>query len=92
MAGKYIPLECYFKSVPQQDQDFTLSFDKVEQILGGKLPASAYQYQAWWANEQNGPHNHARCWLNAGWRMDGVDFQRNLVRFVRSNIKPVKKS
>ena len=46
--SKYEPLRQF---LDQSDQTrVTLTFAKVEQILGVKLPPSAYNHQAWWAN------------------------------------------
>ncbi|MFP7296989.1 hypothetical protein [Neobacillus niacini] len=46
--------------------------NEIEEILTFKLPASAYKYSAWWANETEGTHTHARSWLMAGWKTTEV--------------------
>jgi hypothetical protein len=50
MSGKYAPLEHYLRDLPVTRKEATLSFEQIERILNDKLPPSAYQYQAWWAN------------------------------------------
>lgn len=83
MAGKYTPLEHYLRDLPMAQKDVTLPFDQIERILGKKLPKSAYQYQAWWANEKK-PHQPEKlAILNAGWRVDAVNFTSKWVRLTR---------
>jgi len=65
--GKYSPLENYLKQC--QGKTLTLTYKEIEQILGDKLPMSAYKHQAWWAN---GGHYYAESWLGAGWKVDEV--------------------
>ena len=72
MAGKYAPLEQYLRNLPAHQREGTLSFEQIERIINAKLPPSAYQYQAWWANEKEGNHVNARAWANAGWIPKGM--------------------
>jgi len=67
----------------------TLKFDEIERIIGGKLPDSARKHRAWWGNDRS--HSHAvKGWLNAGWKVKRVDFERGLVEFERSTRVEVK--
>lgn len=83
MAGKYTPLEDYLRDLPEGQHEITLRFEQIERILNNRLPSSAYEYRAWWASEKEGNHVNARAWANAGWKVDGVDFDRKQVRLVR---------
>jgi hypothetical protein len=83
MAGKYNPLKNYLRDLPANQKELTLSFEQIEQIINSKLPPSAYRYQAWWANEKEGNHVNARAWINAGWKIEHVDFNRKQARLVR---------
>ncbi len=83
MAGKYTPLENYLRDLPASQKEITLSFEQIERIINAKLPQSAYEYQAWWANEKEGNHVNARAWANAGWKVESVDFKRKQARLVR---------
>jgi len=83
MSGKYTPLEHYLRDLPEAQKETTLSFEQIERILNDKLPPSAYQYQAWWANEKEGSHVEAYAWLNATWQVDTVNFKDKWVQFVR---------
>ena len=83
MAGKYTPLEQHLKAFPAEQRDVTMSFEQIERIINDKLPASAYKYQAWWANEKDGHHVHAHSWMNAGWKVDTLNLQEKWVRLIR---------
>lgn len=83
MAGKYTPLENYLRDLPANQKDVTLAFEQIERIINAKLPQSAYEYWAWWANEKEGNHVNARAWANAGWKVESVDFNRKQARLVR---------
>ena len=84
MAGKYTPLEKYLLNLPKNQGEATLSFERIEQILGERLPQSAYKHRSWWSNEKDGQHVQAHSWLGAGWKVEVADLSRQLVRFVRS--------
>ena len=79
MRSKYAPLTEYLNQITEPLID--LSFHEIEKILSFSLPASAFQYQAWWANEQNGTHSHARSWLNASFKTANVDLNTKTVTF-----------
>jgi len=83
MTGKYTPLEQYLTALPSGQRDVTLSFEQIERILNDRLPPSAYKYQAWWANQKKGTHVEAQAWLDAGWKVDTVNFNGKWVRFIR---------
>jgi len=56
-----------------------LTFNDIEGIIGADLPASAHRHRAWWANDKT--HVHARAWMEAGWEVESVDFERKTVVF-----------
>ena len=78
--SKYDPLYGHLLDGP--NNVVALSFTEIERILGFALPASARRYQAWWANEREGTHSHARSWLDASYKTQGVDLNAQTVRFV----------
>lgn len=63
----------------------SLTFSEIEEIIGDKLPSSAFKHHAWWANESDGTHTWAHLWQAAGWLRDSVDFERRIVTFRRAN-------
>jgi len=83
MVGKYTPLEHYLHKLPTQQKDVTLTFEQIERTLNDKLPPSAHNHRAWWGNEIDGQHVHAHAWMDAGWKVDTVNFKENWVRFIR---------
>jgi len=58
-----------------------MSFSKIEEIIGGRLPRSA-RYSAWWSNN---PSNNVmtKVWLGAGFRSEQVDIPERKVVFRR---------
>ena len=78
--GKYEPLAKYLESHP--DESWNAQFVDVERVLGFSLPRSAYDYAAWWAN-QDGSHSQTKGWRDAGWETRDVDLRRKTVRFER---------
>jgi hypothetical protein len=88
MAGKYSPLENYLRSLPTSQREVTMSFYQIERILNDKLPASAHQHQAWWVNQKKkGTHVESQAWMDAGWKVDTVNFDQKWVRFLRISEK-----
>ncbi|MGH6950424.1 MAG: DUF7662 domain-containing protein, partial [Vitreimonas sp.] len=59
-----------------------MTFAEVAMAVGTSLPASAYRYPAWWANDP-AHHAQARAWTEAGYRSENVDLKEQSVEFVR---------
>jgi len=68
----------------QRGVHLQVTFEQLATTVPGGLPPSAYRHRAWWANEANGRHVHARAWLNAGWVVSGIDLAGQVVTFQRS--------
>jgi hypothetical protein len=82
--AKYTPLMEYLHNFDKNQNEVTLSFTQIESVIADKLPQSAFNHEAWWANEVDGSHVEAHAWMGAGWKVDHVDFTRKIVRFIRS--------
>lgn len=80
---RYAPLGRHLRALPASQSGITLSFDDIEAILGATLPPSAFNHRQWWANQSTG--SRAPHWDAAGFKVDSVDADRRLVRFVRNN-------
>ena len=78
--GKYEPLAKYLES--HSGESWNAQFADVERVLGFSLPPSAYEYPAWWAN-QDGAHSQTKGWRDVGWETRDVDLRRKTVRFER---------
>jgi len=80
MNGKYAPLQQILtKSARKGELELQLRMLDIDQAVGG-LPPSARRYREWWSN---GGQPHSVAWLDAGWRVQGVDFGSEVVRFGR---------
>jgi hypothetical protein len=58
-----------------------LSFDRIEAILGFRLPRSARDYQAWWANQVGPGHVQSSAWLDNGWHTELLSLKGRHVTF-----------
>lgn len=83
MTGKYHPLERYLRSLPASQEQVTLSFESIEQVLNDQLPPSAHEHRAWWGNQKRGTQVESISWMDAGWMVDTVNLREKWVRFVR---------
>ena len=85
--GKYENLGRYLGSLSDSTTRVRLKFSDIENILGFDLPNSARIYRAWWAND--GTHVQARDgWLGAGWVVEYVDLEKEVVTFARTSSLP----
>ena len=80
--SKYDPLNSHLKSHP--NLVVPMSFAQIERILGFALPASAYEYPAWWSNHVSS-HVQAQAWANAGYQVEQLDLAAKKVVFKRGN-------
>lgn len=62
------------------DATVELSFDAVEEAIGGPLPESARRHRAWWSNSDS---SQARAWLGTGYGVRGVDLEGGRVTLER---------
>lgn len=80
--AKYSALATYLSNTAEDS--IQLTFAQVEEIIGDRLPRSARQYRAWWANETSGTHTWSHLWRVAGWLLDTVDLEGHTVTFQRT--------
>ena len=75
--SKYAPLGEFLRK--QGASRVPLTFAKIEEIVGTKLPRSQ-RYPAWWSNN---PFNNVmtQVWLDAGFETEQVDIERRRVVF-----------
>jgi hypothetical protein len=78
--SKYSALGVFLRR--QRTGHVPLTFSKIEEVIEGKLPASA-RYSAWWSNN---PTNNVmtKVWLEAGFRSEQVDVPGRKVVFRRA--------
>jgi hypothetical protein len=90
--SKYTPLRDYLASVPDEVHEFSLSFEKMEEILQTHLPPLAEDDPVWWSNEPNGQDDQAAAWRHAGWLVKFVELPDRWVKFWRDGKNPDKLS
>ena len=83
MPEDYYLLEKYLRQLPLEQEDVTLAFENIEQILNEPLPASAREDGPWWENQKPGLWVESLPWMDAGWMVEIVDYGEKWVRFVR---------
>ncbi|MDM5250601.1 GNAT family N-acetyltransferase [Lysinibacillus sp. G4S2] len=83
MEKKYIPLANYFEVALQQE--ITLSFSELENIMGQALPNAAYLNRSWWKKTKP-PLSHYLSWTNAGYYVIDVKLGTS-VTFSRTQMK-----
>jgi hypothetical protein len=74
---KYRALSDYLVNAARDE--IQLTFSEIEQILGFKLPSSAREHRAFWANTTT--HSIALSWLNCGFETEVVDMSSGTITF-----------
>jgi len=83
MAGDYPLLEQYLRKLPTSEEEVTLTFERIEEILKDRLPRSAHEDSPWWGNQKQGLQIESNPWMDAGWMVEIVNLREKWVRFVR---------
>jgi len=76
---KYTPLNGYLIRRAEYADQVTLSFARIEGIIGDNLPLGAVQNRSWWSNTESSVQGQA--WMNASWRVEEVNLQERIVTF-----------
>ncbi len=64
-------------------EQWRASFEEIEKVLGFRLPPSARDHPAWWANETEPQQPQKLAWLRAGWRTANLNLTGETIEFVR---------
>jgi hypothetical protein len=61
-----------------------MTFDRIQEVIGTKLPPSAVFYRSWWSNN---PSNSVmtKAWRDAGFLSEQVDMDAGTVVFSRAD-------
>lgn len=62
-----------------------LSFEDLEEIIKFKLPTSAFEHRAFWANTKS--HSIARSWLCVNYRVVEVNMSERYIVFEKKRIE-----
>ena len=65
-----------------QGESFSIKFDKVEEIIGEKLPSSAYEYPAWWSNSDT--HPLMKIVLLKKWKSKNLNLESQEIEFYKT--------
>lgn len=77
MQSKYEALQIFLQGKYLSTKHISLSFYQLEEIMGSKLPKSAYECRQWWANQiVSNARPQAKAWLSAKYEVETV--QQNL--------------
>lgn len=80
--SKYLPLSNHLSNLEKASVELT--FSEIESILNSRLPPTAYNYPAWWANSRtNDSHTWAHLWISAGWEVSLLDISNQTVNFIK---------
>jgi hypothetical protein len=77
MSRKYRKLTEHLAA--RDENEWTASFQDIEQVLGFSLPESARSYQAWWSNQMR---SQSLGWQLAGWKATALDLPNESVKFI----------
>jgi hypothetical protein len=87
VEGKYLLLAKHLVNVPSATRELRFKVSEIEGILNAHLPPEARRFLNWWANQKSGKRAQAFAWMAAGWLVSKVDFNADLVKFVRRNLE-----
>lgn len=67
-------------AVQDDRPDITFTLEELEALIGSPLPSSA-QKKAWWSNRDSSSALQASAWIQAGYHVKTIDFERQSVTF-----------
>ncbi len=85
--SRYEPLAQFLDS--RTNSVWQAKFSEIEKVLGFPLPASAYRYPAWWANQRGNGHSQTAGWKSVGWQTRALNLAERKVTFEREDCQTV---
>lgn len=73
----------FFLSELDQDR-IVMSFESINELIGGTLPDSAFKHRPWWANRAEGKGSQNLAWQSVGWETRDVNMELDEVTFIRT--------
>ena len=86
--SKYTYLREYLASKAKFSGHIRLSFRRIEEIIGDRLPQSAFNNPEWWSNRPG--RSHSESWLSVGWMVEKIDLEKREVIFRR--MEPIERN
>lgn len=81
MTSKYEAIHWFLNA--RDGSRTRLSFSKIEDIIGKKLPKTAHSSATWWESRHDDSRAHIRAWEEAGWSVSTVNLDKKTVSFTR---------
>ena len=88
--SKYSYLSVFLAKKGKFCNKVTLSFTKIENIIGDKLPDSAYKRKYWWNNVDG--RSPSEYWLTVGWKVGEVNLKEKIVTFLKEEKSEIKEN
>jgi hypothetical protein len=85
--GRYRRLHAFFNEIPQRQEQVVLNFADFTEIMCGALPKTALKDRTWWANTES---PQGSSWLAAGWKLENIYMNAEIVVFRRKAENPLK--
>lgn len=85
-GSKYYPLFAHLqhhhleRADSSERAELTLTLAEIEHLIDNRLPDSARK-RAWWSNRDGANAAQAAAWIQAGYHVEAVDFERQTVTF-----------
>jgi hypothetical protein len=79
--SKYNYLGTYLANRARYSNHVTLTFNRIEEIIGERLPLSAYYHKHWWSNTRN--RSPSEFWLTVGWNVHDINLEKKEVTFIK---------
>jgi hypothetical protein len=86
VTSKYEGLTRHLKFRAAFTNQVTLSFARIDGLIGTNLPMAAYRNPEWWSNAKSSAH--AKGWLDAGWEVQEVNLQEGMAVFKKAHNLP----
>jgi len=84
----YENLSRFINNLPSKQEQLALTFSDLGEVIGREIPATAFHDRPWWANTKANPQGSS--WLSAGWRVDSVYLNAQVVVFRRKGTNPFR--
>jgi len=88
LSRRYGRLQDFFKSIPSQQEQVALTLAEIGGLVGQPLPGTACRDRTWWANTRSSRQGSA--WMSAGWRVESVFLEGEVVTFRRNGSTPLR--
>ncbi|MFN8524132.1 MAG: hypothetical protein U0821_13620 [Chloroflexota bacterium] len=83
-GSKYDAIGVHLNGLPRGMDRTTLTFSRIESLVGEPLPKSAHAYEDWWQGKTRWSKViKRRPWEEAGWVVEDISLAARMVTFRR---------